>query len=93
MPLLMDEFKQLGEEVKQAKKGDLPPLISFVISVSSAILAFILAFFMLFPFLRSVFLIGLFLALFLSLGAFIILSAFLGEVITVLLQGGKSQKA
>ncbi len=89
----MEEFKQLGEEVKQAKKGGMPPMISFVISVGSAILAFVLSFFMLFPFLRSVFSLGLFLAFFISVGVFIILSAFLGEVITVLLQGGKSQKA
>jgi uncharacterized membrane protein HdeD (DUF308 family) len=93
MPLLIDDIKQLAQETKAVRQGGLPPFFSFVVTAVSMIIGFLAAFFFVFPFLRSVFSMSMIGALFIALGVFVIVSTFLSEIVTVLLQSGQSKEA
>lgn len=85
MPLLIDEYKQLKEEMNLAKKGQLPPFMAFIITGGAVILSFIISALFVFPALRLYAGFNGIVSFFITIGAFIFLSIIVSELVTVIL--------
>jgi hypothetical protein len=54
MALFIDDYERAVQEMKTAKPGHMPHLVSFLISLASFVTAFLLTGFFVFPMLRAV---------------------------------------